>query len=242
MREQYRRKFPSYRCQREHILDWFQNNQPNPGEFVYSVCGIRTCYKAFITALGIPRSTFFSWKSDFLKGRVNPEHGTALTLKRSDISDAVLFFLKMYFEENCDFLPTGDVWHLPSSSSKVDIFKEMNECFRRQGQFTCSLTYFTSMWKQFFPYVKIPKVINWWDSQLCYESIYYLKCDITNDCTLREKIFKIRILYKAMSNSFNRLTDLANVILAVISRRTFKTYDAPEEPLYMKEELNTENL
>ena len=157
-REHYRMKYPTYRHQREHILDWFETNQPTLGNFVYNVCGITTCYKAFITVLGIPRSTFFSWKRDFCNGRVSPEHGAALTLKRSDVLDAATYFLQQFFENNCDYMPTGDVWHLPSSTSKIDVFHEMRGALRLQSQVSCSYTYFSQIWSQFFHHVKIPKV------------------------------------------------------------------------------------
>lgn len=158
-RENFRRKYPTYRHQREFILDWFECNQPSAGEFVYFVSGISTCYKAWIRVLGIPRSTFYNWRRDFCNGRTNAEHGASLTLKPCEVSEAALNFIQKYFEENCDYLPTGDLWHLPSSSSKSDIFKEMQETLRSRGQPCCSMTHFLKIWKQNFPQVKIPKVI-----------------------------------------------------------------------------------
>lgn len=157
-RENFQRKYPTYRHQREFILEWFEFNQPSPLQFVYHVCGIPVCYKAWITALGIPRSTFYSWKKDYCNGRINPEHGAALTIKRSDVSDAMINFLQKFFEENCDYLPTGNLWHLPSSSSKADIYCEAEEVLKSQGQRCCSLTNFAKIWKQYFSQVKIPKV------------------------------------------------------------------------------------
>lgn len=157
-RELFRFKNPTYRHQRDFIFNWFEDNQPTPGEFTYSIMGVSVCWKTWILVLGIPRSTFFNWKSDFLKGRVNPDHGASLTLKRCPKTEVALHFLESFFKENCDYLPTSDVWNLPSSSSKDEIYDEMATSVEARGQPCCSKPNFIKLWNQQFPHVKIPKV------------------------------------------------------------------------------------
>lgn len=91
-------------------------------------------------------------------GRINPDHGASLTIKPSPKSETALHFMQKYFEENCDYLPTSDVWHLPSSSSKADVFQEMQQTLHARGQVCCTMTNFVKLWRQQFPQVKIPKV------------------------------------------------------------------------------------
>lgn len=140
------------------MFSWFECNQPSPGEFAYSISGISTCWKAWIGVLGIPRSTFFNWKADFGKGRINPDHGSSLTIRPNLKSETAVHFMTKYFSENCDFLPTSDIWHLPSSSSRVDVFQEMYQTLKARNQPCCTQTHFVRSWKQHFPHVKIPKV------------------------------------------------------------------------------------
>lgn len=170
-RETFQRSYPSYRHQRGFVFEWFQLNQPRVLQFTYRVCGISTCYKAWIAALGIPRSTFFSWKKDYCNGRTCPDHGAALTFKRSDVSDAMINFLQKYFEENCDYLPTKNLMHLPASSSQADIYFEAIEVMKSLGQMCWSLSSFKKIWKQYFPQVKITKV---WMLLLIFLLLFYV--------------------------------------------------------------------
>ena len=73
-------------------------------------------------------------------------------------TEAVLNFLNKYFAESCDYMPNSSVWHLTSTSRKVDVFEEFKETMEATGQPVCTESLFRKIWKENFSHVKIPKV------------------------------------------------------------------------------------
>ena len=157
-REMFLNSCPNYFRQRQYVLDWLESNHLLSREFAFHISGVKTCYSTWITVLGIPRRTFFRWKRDFLNGRLCADHGNRLSLRNSPATEAVVNFLEKFFEENCDYMPTGNLMHLPSSFSKCDIYEEMKEVLCELGQPCPSEALFAKVWKERFPQFKIPKV------------------------------------------------------------------------------------
>lgn len=132
-----------------------------PTEFAFTISGINVCWSAWTKVLGITQRRFFGLKRDFLLGRRSEEHGASLTTRDSPQREAVINFLDRYFEENCDYMPNSSVWHLTSSSRKVDVFQEFKENMESTSQPICSECLFWKIWNERYPHVKIPKVRYW---------------------------------------------------------------------------------
>jgi len=98
-----------------------------------------------------------------MKTLVENEHGAVSTQSmrgcNSKISrcmvTAKLWFEK-YVETTADRMPDEKKMHLPSCVTKLQVFKTYLEAFK--GRKTLSETQFCRMWRQFYPYVIIPKV------------------------------------------------------------------------------------
>lgn len=157
-RENFCRDYPNYGLQRQFIFNWLDGNQPTEGEFSYSISGITVCWSAWTKTLGITRRRFFELKREYLLGRRSAWHGASLTTKGCLQSEALINFLDKYFAENCDYMPNSSVWHLTSSSRKVDVFEEFTETMESSGQPKCSEALFRKIWNERYPHVKIPKV------------------------------------------------------------------------------------
>ena len=149
---------PTYALQRKFILNWFDDNQPSAGEFVYSIAGVKVCWKAWTLVLGITERRYFMLKRDYQEGRRDPAHGLSGTIKESLQAEACRNFLNTYFSECCDYMPNSPVWHLTSSSRKSDVYKEMKLTLKNMGQPCCSKALFKKIWDTYFRHVKIPKV------------------------------------------------------------------------------------
>ena len=159
-RENFSRDNPTYGMQRQYILNWLDENQPTEGEFTYRVSGIDVCWSAWIKTLGITQRRFFALKREFLMGRRTGEHGNFFVSRECPQSEAAKAFLEQYFSENCDYMPNSSVWHLTSSSRKIEVYEEFGELMRATGKTVCSQALFRRIWKTQFSHVKIPKVIS----------------------------------------------------------------------------------
>lgn len=157
-RENFCRDYPTYESQRQFVFNWFDDYQPTAGVFSYYISGIKVCWSAWTKVLGITRRRFFELKREFLLGRRSALHGASLTTKDCPQSEAVINFLDRYFAENCDYMPNSRVWHLTSSSRKVEVFQEFQETTASTGQTKCSESLFRKIWNERYSHVKIPKV------------------------------------------------------------------------------------
>lgn len=157
-REVFCQDYPTYVSQREYILNWFDRNQPTTGEFTFSISGFQVCWNAFVKVLGITERRFFELNKDFLNGRRSAEHGSFFTSKACPQTEAAKSFLQKYFSENCDYMPNSNVWHLTSSSRKVEVYEEFRETMQATGKPSCSQSLFRRIWNTDFSHVKIPKV------------------------------------------------------------------------------------
>ena len=157
-REAFCQDYPTYASQRQYILNWFDRNQPTTAEFTFSISGYQVCWNAFVKVLGITERRFFELKKDFLMGRRSAEHGSFFTSKPCPQQEAAKSFLLKYFSENCDYMPNSNVWHLTSSSRKVEVYEEFGETMQATGQPSCSQSLFRRIWNTDFSHVKIPKV------------------------------------------------------------------------------------
>lgn len=83
-RDNFCKENPTYELQRKMILNWFDNNQPEIGKFVYTISGISVCWSAWTMTLGITRRTFYNLKADYLKGRRCEKHGSFGNIPRSE--------------------------------------------------------------------------------------------------------------------------------------------------------------
>ena len=157
-REVFCQDYPTYASQRQYILNWFERNQPTTAEFTFSISGYQVCWNAFVKVLGITERRFFELKKDFLMGRRSAEHGSFFTSRACPQTEAAKRFLLKYFSENCDYMPNSHVWHLTSSSRKVEVYEEFRETMQATGQPSCSQSLFRRIWNTDFSHVKIPKV------------------------------------------------------------------------------------
>ena len=128
-----------YEKQRKYVFNWLENNQPTEVEFGYTISGIKVCWSAWMKVLSITRRRFFGLKRDFPLGRHSEQHGPSFTTRDSPQTEAVVNFLDRYFKENCDYMPNSSVWHLTSSSRKVEVFQENMES---TSQLKCSKSFF----------------------------------------------------------------------------------------------------
>lgn len=84
----------------------------------------------------------------------------ALTTKRSE----AVAFMSSYFNDNCEKLPDPAgctaSWHLPSTTTKEDVYQLYREFYMTQGADPAELvsgSYFKDIWREDFPHVTIPE-------------------------------------------------------------------------------------
>lgn len=97
-------------------------------------------------------------------------------------------YLDSYFEDNCDKQPGVNgqkaEWHLPSTTTKEELYAEYRQWCADAQQESVSLSYFRKIWKQEFPHVTIPERSRFKECQTCVLCAFsFCVCNL-NACKL----------------------------------------------------------
>ena len=158
----FHQKYPTLNEQRKFVLEYLERHNPSEynatDAFIFEIFGIVVCWKAWISVYGITQTRYYYLKDAFLGGVRNVDHGLLGTKKDDTLEENVYVVMKRYFEMSCEFLPHTQLWHLPSHTTLDDIRKEIIRELEKVRVFKCSQATIRSVWKKYFPKVKIPKV------------------------------------------------------------------------------------
>jgi hypothetical protein len=96
-------------------------------------------------------------------GIEKPVHGNKCAVKLTAKKAEAIAFMKAYFELNTDKQPdpagNTDAWHLPSTTTKEEVWEMYKSFFHKHGKEDCDLVsrgYFKRLWLKEFPHVTIP--------------------------------------------------------------------------------------
>lgn len=121
------------------------------------------CQTAWQWVYGFSNNKMVNLRKLVAVGAEKPAHGNSNSVRLSEKTADAIAFMTHYFQENTDKQPdpagNRDAWHLPSTTTKEEVWELYKAFFRKHGQEDedlLSTGYFKALWLQKFPHVTIP--------------------------------------------------------------------------------------
>ena len=123
----------------------------------FIIRGKPVCQKAWVTAHDMTKDTFRRLYNLFKNGVTVVEHGIKGRNSLMQKTKECIAWLELFVHPIGDHQPDRKVIHLPSSFSRLDVFKKMQEENTQFRQPSVSMTHFYRLWDKHFSHVLIPK-------------------------------------------------------------------------------------
>ncbi|XP_074659473.1 uncharacterized protein LOC141912156 [Tubulanus polymorphus] len=180
--------------QKQFILDYLLHHSIETDtdslNVIFTIGAFKTCSRAWMLALGIKKSRYYSIKREFTEGSaksISPP-GISRSGSFTSASQVTMAWLREYCEKFADKLPNQEKLHLPSCLTKGDVFRMCEEELGTDN--VCSESHFYHLWRNHFENVSIPKVGRFSKCDKCVKVKDLLQA--TKNKKKRKKVLKYR--------------------------------------------------
>ncbi len=138
------------------LLDTLTDSVTSKRSTLYTVSGFSLCHWCFLKAYHINKDVYYSTLRQAKTGMKAP--GLCKKIQRSGEYLRAMNWFETYVEYHCDRMPHLADMYLPYKTRKTAVYEEYLQEMKRCEDDNISATTFLSMWRIYYPNIKIKKV------------------------------------------------------------------------------------